>query len=68
MHINELRPEWNGQHFADNIFTCIFLVESYVFWMKILLKSIPKGLIDSQVSISSDNVLLPSGPPFTNMV
>ena len=44
--INQLRPDQNGQHFADNIFKWIFLNENYCIFMQILRNFAPKGPID----------------------
>ena len=45
--INTLRPKRNGQHFADNIFKCIFFNENAWIFIKISLKFIPKGPINN---------------------
>ena len=39
--VNTLRSEQNGQHFADNIFNCIFLRESLCILTPIALKFVP---------------------------
>ena len=44
---NTLRPRQNGHHFPDGIFKCIFLNENELFSIKISLKSVPKGPINS---------------------
>ena len=45
--INTSRPRQNGCHFPDDIFKCIFLDEDIRIPIKISLKFVPKGLIDS---------------------
>ena len=40
--INTLRPRWNGRHFTNDIFKCIFLTENSWFSLKISLKFVPK--------------------------
>ena len=45
--INTLRPRQNERHFADDIFTCIFLNENAWIPIKISLKFIPKGPINN---------------------
>ena len=44
---NTLRPRQNGRHFADDIFTCIFLNENASIAIKISLKCVPKGPINN---------------------
>ena len=44
--LNSLRPRPNRSHFADDIFTCIFLNENVWFPIKISLKFVPKGPIN----------------------
>ena len=44
---NTLRPKRNEQHFADNIFKHIFLIEIIWISIKILLKFVPKGPINN---------------------
>ena len=44
---NTLRPIQNGHHFPDDIFRCIFLNENLWISIKILLKFVPKGPINS---------------------
>ena len=39
------RPRWNGQHFTDNIFKCIFLNRNVWISIKISLKFVPEGPI-----------------------
>ena len=41
--INILRLEWNGWHFADDIFECIFLNENWRILITISLKYVSKG-------------------------
>ena len=45
--LNTLRPRKNGRHFADNIFTCIFLNENEWIFINILLNFFPKGQINN---------------------
>ena len=45
--VNTLRPRQNGRHFADDIFKCIFLNENVWIPIKISLKFVPKGPINS---------------------
>ena len=44
--INTLRPWEDDRHFADNIFTCIFLYEKVWISINIPLKFVPKGQIN----------------------
>ena len=43
--VNTLRPRWNWQHFADDIFKRIFFNENVWISFKISLKFVPKGSI-----------------------
>ena len=43
---NTLRPRWNEQHFADDIFKRIFFNENVWISIKISLKFVPKGAIN----------------------
>ena len=45
--LNELRPGQNGEHFADNIFICIFMNENHNILIQISLKFILKGPYDN---------------------
>ena len=45
--LNTLRPRQNGRHFADDIFKRIFLNENVWIPIKISLKFVPKGPINS---------------------
>ena len=45
--INTLRPRRNGQHFADDMFKCIFLNENVWIPIDISLKFVPKGSINN---------------------
>ena len=45
--INTLRPRQNRCHFADDIFTCIFLNETVLIPIKISLKIVPQGPINN---------------------
>ena len=40
--INTLRPRWNEQHFADDIFKCIFFNENVWISINISRKFVPK--------------------------
>ena len=51
--INTLRPRWNGRHFADDIFKCIFLNEDVKVLIKISLKFVPKGPINNIIKCFS---------------
>ena len=42
-----VRPRQNGRHFPDDIFKCIFLNENVWISIKISLKFVPKGPINS---------------------
>ena len=44
---NTLRPRQNGRHFADDIFTCIFLYENARILLEISLKFVPKDAINN---------------------
>ena len=43
---NSLRPRWNGRHFPDGIFKCIFLNETVWISPKITLKFVPNVQIN----------------------
>ena len=45
--LNTLRPKQNGRHFADDIFSCIFLNENVLIPIKFSLKFVPKGPINN---------------------
>ena len=45
--INTLRPGHDAQHFADDIFKCVFLNEDIPISINISLKFVPKGLINN---------------------
>ena len=45
--LNTLRPRWNEQHFADDIFKCIFFNENDWISIKISTKFVPKGPINN---------------------
>ena len=45
--ITTLRLRWNGQHFIDDIFECIFFNENVWISIKISLKFVPTGLVNS---------------------
>ena len=46
-YLNTLRPRWNEQHFADNIFKHVFFNENVCILIKISLKFVPKGPINN---------------------
>ena len=46
-HDNTLRPRQHGRHFADDIFTCIFLNKNVWISIRISLKFVPKGPINN---------------------
>ena len=50
-HINTMKPEQNGHHFADVIFKCIFFKESFCIRIHISFKFVPKGLIGKKSSL-----------------
>ena len=45
--VNRLRLRQNGQHFADDIFKCIFLNEDIWILINVSLKFVPKGQINN---------------------
>ena len=45
--INTLGLRQNGRHFADDIFKCIFFNENVSISIKVSLKFVPKGPINS---------------------
>ena len=45
--VNTLRPRQKGRHFADDIFTCVFLNENVWIPIKISSKFVPKGPINN---------------------
>ena len=47
MLLNTLRPRQNGRHFLDDIFKCIFLNENVCIAIKISLKFVPSGPINT---------------------
>ena len=49
--INSSPHVQNGRHFADDIFRCIFVNEKFWILIKILLKFVPKGLIDNNPAL-----------------
>ena len=49
--LNTLRSEQNGCHWAHDIFSCIFLNKNACVMIKISLKFIPKGSIDSKSAL-----------------
>ena len=46
-NFNSFPPGQNGQHFADNIFKCIFLNENIWILIKISHNFVPKGQINN---------------------
>ena len=58
-HICVTRPQWinssppgqNGCHFADDIFSCIFVNEKICILIEISLKFVPKGPIDNNPTL-----------------
>ena len=46
-HINTLRLRWHEQHFADNIFKCIFSNKNVWIAIRIWLKIVHKGPINN---------------------
>ena len=58
-HFNRLRPRQNEQHFADDIFKCIFFNENVWISIKISLKFVAKGPINNIPPLGSDNGLVP---------
>ena len=62
-NLNSLRPRRNEQHFADDIFKCLFLNEDVWISIEISLKFVAKGPINNITgiySIASDNGLAPT--------
>ena len=53
-------PGQDGCHFADHIFKCIFIKEKFCNLIVILLKFVPKGPNQQEVSVSSGNGLPPN--------
>ena len=49
--VNALRPRQNGRHFPDHIYKCIFLNETIWMSIKISLKFVLKGQINSISSL-----------------
>ena len=45
--LNSSPPGQNGRYFADDIFRCIFMNESFCILIKISLKFVPRGPIDN---------------------
>ena len=50
-HVNSSPPGQNGRHFADGIFTCIFVNEKNCILVKISLKFVPKVPIDNNPAL-----------------
>ena len=49
--VNSSPPEQNGRHLANDIFKCIFLNEKFCILIKISLKFVPEGPIDSNQAL-----------------
>ena len=49
--VNTLRPRWNGHHFADDIFKCIYMNEIFFISISTSLKFVPKGPIDNKSAL-----------------
>ena len=49
--INSSLPGQNDRHFADDIFTCIFLNEKFCISIKISMKFVPEGPIDNNPAL-----------------
>ena len=47
MSVNSSPPQQNGHHFADDIFSCIFVNEKNCILIKISLKFVPEGPTDN---------------------
>ena len=47
LRVNTLRRRQNGRHFADNIFSCIFMNKNVWILIKISLKFVLKGSINN---------------------
>ena len=54
---NTLRPRQNGRRFADDTFKCVFFNENVRISIKISLKFVPKGPINNNPALGSDNGL-----------
>ena len=50
-YVYTLRPEQNGRHFTDEIFTSIFLSENCLVLIKFPLKSLPKDPINNELAM-----------------
>ena len=50
-YVNSSHPGQNGRHFADDIFSCIFVNEKFCILIKISLKFVPKGPIDNNPTL-----------------
>ena len=50
-YVNILRLEQNYQHFADNDFKYILLIENHYIFFQISLKFVPKSLIDHKSAL-----------------
>ena len=48
---NQSAPGQNGRHFADGIFTCIFLNKNIWISIKISLKCVPKGPMNNKSAL-----------------
>ena len=46
--LNKLRPRQNGRHFANDILQYIMLNEKYPLSIEIILRFVPRGIIDNR--------------------
>ena len=51
------RPRQSGHQFADHVFKCFFLNANFQMSNKIPLKYVPRGVLDNNVSIGSNDGL-----------
>ena len=49
--VNASPPGQNGRHFADDIFSCIFVNEKFCILIKISLMFVTKGPIDNNPAL-----------------
>ena len=61
LFFNSLRPRQDGRHFADDIFSRIFLNENVLISIKISLKFVPKGPINNIPALVQIMAWLPPG-------
>ena len=50
-NLTTLEPRQNGRHFADDMFSCIFLHENIWITIEISLKYVPKGSINNNPAL-----------------